>query len=215
LCAPAGPNSTPSAITTPRSPRESCCLKKCADHAGFHSGSSWDLEQAVLVTRTSQLGQKLTGAEVLQITAFLKLLAGEQPQITYPILPPSVEATPRPLLRQKTGGDRADSSGFQAPDLSIPSCGRKQSFASAKGQTRRYDFRERRHWSIRGRQALFAKGQELTWWRIWPARPGRLSLSGGSSLSGSAATVRGTDARKPLPARRRRWPLASTSDCAD
>ena len=26
-------------------------------------------------------------------------------------------------------------------------------------------------------------------------------------------TARGTGARKPLPARRRRWPLASTSDC--
>ena len=62
----------------------------------FHSGKSWDLRQAVAVMGTSQLGQKLTDEEVSAITAFLKSLTGEQPQVVYPILPASVETTPRP-----------------------------------------------------------------------------------------------------------------------
>lgn len=62
----------------------------------FHTGKSWDLQQAVAVMGSSQLGQKLTDDEILKITAYLKSLTGEQPQVTYPILPPSVATTPRP-----------------------------------------------------------------------------------------------------------------------
>jgi len=62
----------------------------------FHSGKSWDLRQAVAVMGTSQLGQKLNDQEVSAITSFLKSLTGEQPQVVYPILPASVETTPRP-----------------------------------------------------------------------------------------------------------------------
>jgi cytochrome c peroxidase len=62
----------------------------------FHSGKSWDLRQAVAVMGTSQLGQKLNDQEISAITAFLKSLTGEQPRVMYPILPPSVAATPRP-----------------------------------------------------------------------------------------------------------------------
>ena len=62
----------------------------------FHSGSSWDLKQAVAVMGTSQLGQKLSDEEVSKIAAFLRSLTGDQPQVTYPILPPSTAATPRP-----------------------------------------------------------------------------------------------------------------------
>ena len=62
----------------------------------FHSGKSWDLRQAVGVMGTSQLGQHLTDDEISKITAFLKSLTGEQPQVTYPILPPSTVTTPRP-----------------------------------------------------------------------------------------------------------------------
>jgi cytochrome c peroxidase len=43
-----------------------------------------------------QLGAKLTDDEVGKITAFLGSLTGEQPRVTYPILPPSVGSTPRP-----------------------------------------------------------------------------------------------------------------------
>lgn len=62
----------------------------------FHSGKVWDLRQAVAVMGNSQLGAKLTDAEVDQITAFLGSLTGDQPQVTLPILPPSVASTPQP-----------------------------------------------------------------------------------------------------------------------
>ena len=62
----------------------------------FHSGQVWDLTQAVGIMATDQLGKTLTDAEVAKIVAFLKSLTGDQPQVTYPILPPSVASTPRP-----------------------------------------------------------------------------------------------------------------------
>lgn len=62
----------------------------------FHTGKSWDLRQAVAVMGVSQLGAELSGEEVDKITAFMHALTGEQPQVTYPILPPSVAETPRP-----------------------------------------------------------------------------------------------------------------------
>jgi cytochrome c553 len=45
---------------------------------------------------SSQLGIALSETEIDQITAFLEALTGDQPQIVYPILPPSVASTPRP-----------------------------------------------------------------------------------------------------------------------
>lgn len=62
----------------------------------FHTGKSWDLRQAVAVMGTSQLGAKLNDSEIDRITAFLGSLTGDQPKITYPVLPPSVTATTRP-----------------------------------------------------------------------------------------------------------------------
>ncbi len=62
----------------------------------FHSGRSWDLRQAVAVMGSSQLGIQLTDDQVDKITTFLHSLTGDQPQVVYPILPPSVAATPRP-----------------------------------------------------------------------------------------------------------------------
>lgn len=62
----------------------------------FHTGLVWDLRQAVAVMGSSQLGARLTAEEVDKITAFLESLTGEQPKITYPILPPSTAGTPRP-----------------------------------------------------------------------------------------------------------------------
>jgi cytochrome c peroxidase len=62
----------------------------------FHSGQSWDLRQAVEVMGASQLGIQLTSDDVDKITAFLDSLTGEQPKVIYPLLPPSVGATPRP-----------------------------------------------------------------------------------------------------------------------
>lgn len=62
----------------------------------FHSGRSWDLRQAVAVMGSSQLGTQLLPGETDKIVAFLDSLTGEQPKVTYPILPPSVVTTPRP-----------------------------------------------------------------------------------------------------------------------
>ena len=62
----------------------------------FHSGEVWDLEQAVAIMGTSQLGQELNSEEVKDITAFLHTLTGDQPRIEYPILPASTKETPRP-----------------------------------------------------------------------------------------------------------------------
>ena len=45
---------------------------------------------------TDQLGKSLNDEQVAKIVVFLKSLTGEQPQITYPILPPSVATTPTP-----------------------------------------------------------------------------------------------------------------------
>jgi cytochrome c peroxidase len=62
----------------------------------FHSGKAWDLRQAVAVMGASQLGTTLTDQEVDRITDFLHALTGDQPRVTFPILPPSVASTPRP-----------------------------------------------------------------------------------------------------------------------
>ncbi|MBY6019005.1 cytochrome-c peroxidase [Halomonas denitrificans] len=62
----------------------------------FHDGSTYDLKEAVIVMQRVQLGQELTDQEADRITDFLKTLTGEQPQITLPILPPSVAGTPKP-----------------------------------------------------------------------------------------------------------------------
>lgn len=62
----------------------------------FHSGEVWDLEQAVAIMGSSQLGHELNSEEVKAITAFLHTLTGDQPRVEYPILPRSTAATPRP-----------------------------------------------------------------------------------------------------------------------
>ena len=48
----------------------------------FHSGQVWDLTQAVGIMATDQLGKSLNDEQVTKITAFLKSLTGEQPQVT-------------------------------------------------------------------------------------------------------------------------------------
>lgn len=64
----------------------------------FHSGGVWDLKQAVEIMAASQLGAELADDEVEAIVAFLHTLTGEQPDVSYPILPASTSATPRPEL---------------------------------------------------------------------------------------------------------------------
>ena len=60
----------------------------------FHDGEAATLEQAVEVMGDVQLGKRYTKEETAQIVAFLKTLTGDQPKVEYPVLPPSVAATP-------------------------------------------------------------------------------------------------------------------------
>jgi cytochrome c peroxidase len=62
----------------------------------FHSGQIWDLEQAVAVMGTAQLGAKLTDDEAASIAEFLRSLTGEPPKVDYPILPLETAETPKP-----------------------------------------------------------------------------------------------------------------------
>lgn len=62
----------------------------------FHSGRAWDLAQAVGVMAASQIGAPVNDGETGRITAFLESLTGEQPRVTYPILPPGVAPPARP-----------------------------------------------------------------------------------------------------------------------
>ena len=65
----------------------------------FHSGQVWDLEQAVAIMGTAQLGRELDEDEASAIAAFLRTLTGRQPTVEYPILPPSTATTPRPAAQ--------------------------------------------------------------------------------------------------------------------
>ncbi len=64
----------------------------------FHSGQVWDLEQAVAVMGTAQLGTQLKDDEAKLIATFLGSLTGEQPRVEYPILPVETAQTPKPQL---------------------------------------------------------------------------------------------------------------------
>ncbi len=62
----------------------------------FHSGTVWDLKQAIAVMAEVQLGAELSGSEIDAIAAFLGALSGDQPQIRVPTLPPVGETTLHP-----------------------------------------------------------------------------------------------------------------------
>lgn len=62
----------------------------------FHSGSVWDLGQAVQIMGNVQLGEALDETQTAAITEFLATLTGDQPQVVYPILPPPTAETPTP-----------------------------------------------------------------------------------------------------------------------
>ncbi|HKL48200.1 MAG TPA: cytochrome c peroxidase, partial [Desulfuromonadales bacterium] len=64
----------------------------------FHSGQVWNLEAAVKVMGSAQLGATLTDQEASQIRAFLVALNGDLPEVTHPLLPERTAETPRPVL---------------------------------------------------------------------------------------------------------------------
>jgi cytochrome c peroxidase len=69
----------------------------------FHSGKVWSLLDAVTIMGSTQLGYTLNDSEAKKVTTFLDTLTGEQPEITHPVLPPSTEQTPKPVLKTKSG----------------------------------------------------------------------------------------------------------------
>lgn len=62
----------------------------------FHSGNVWDLQTAVEVMASSQIGGELAAQEATAITAFLQSLTGEMPEVVYPVLPAETRSTPHP-----------------------------------------------------------------------------------------------------------------------
>lgn len=62
----------------------------------FHDGEAETLTEATDIMGRLQLGRKFTDEENARIVAFMKTLTGDQPQFLMPILPPSVDATPKP-----------------------------------------------------------------------------------------------------------------------
>lgn len=62
----------------------------------FHDASTWSLNEAVNIMAEYQMGLSLTDDETNKIVAFLKTLTGDQPEIIFPILPPSTANTPEP-----------------------------------------------------------------------------------------------------------------------
>ncbi len=69
----------------------------------FHSGAVFDLEEAVRIMGSAQLGIRLAGDDAAKIAAFLGALTGKPPRIEYPILPPSTVRTPKPSVAVAQG----------------------------------------------------------------------------------------------------------------
>jgi cytochrome c peroxidase len=63
----------------------------------FHDGAAATLGEAVDVMGRVQLGKRFTPDENGRIVAFLRTLTGDQPSFPLPLLPPSSDATPRPV----------------------------------------------------------------------------------------------------------------------
>lgn len=63
----------------------------------FHDGAAATLSEAVNVMGRVQLGRRFSADENAKIVAFLRTLTGDQPSFSLPLLPPSSDATPRPV----------------------------------------------------------------------------------------------------------------------
>ena len=67
----------------------------------FHDGAADTLPQAVETMARIQLGKTFSADENAKVVAFLKTLTGDQPNFKMPILPPSSDATKRPMPFEK------------------------------------------------------------------------------------------------------------------
>jgi cytochrome c peroxidase len=70
----------------------------------FHSGTVWDLGQAVSIMGSAQLGADLDAGDTEKLVAFLEALTGRQPKVEYPTLPPHTKDTPLPDVSAAVGG---------------------------------------------------------------------------------------------------------------
>ena len=64
----------------------------------FHSGRVWDLQEAVSIMGSAQLGISLTPSDTKKIETFLRATTGIQPKVIYPILPAPTKDTPLPVV---------------------------------------------------------------------------------------------------------------------
>lgn len=64
----------------------------------FHNGAVWDIEDAIKMMGSIQLGIDISDKEAKSIATFFESLTGRMPEITYPILPRSGKDTPKPEL---------------------------------------------------------------------------------------------------------------------
>lgn len=65
----------------------------------FHSGKVWSLKDSVGIMGSAQLGIALKPQDEELLVAFMESLSGTQPELTYPLLPPSSTTTPKPILQ--------------------------------------------------------------------------------------------------------------------
>ena len=63
----------------------------------FHDGGVQSLTEAVDLMGRLQLGREFSADETALIVAFLMTLTGDQPGFALPVLPPSTDATPKPV----------------------------------------------------------------------------------------------------------------------
>lgn len=62
----------------------------------FHNGEVWDINKAIKMMGSIQLGINISDEEANKISKFFDSLTGKMPKIEYPILPASTLQTPRP-----------------------------------------------------------------------------------------------------------------------
>ncbi len=63
----------------------------------FHNGEVWSLKDAIKMMGSIQLGIKISDEDAMKIDTFFKALKGRKPNISYPQLPESTSATPKPV----------------------------------------------------------------------------------------------------------------------
>ncbi|PAF43804.1 cytochrome-c peroxidase [Helicobacter sp. 11S03491-1] len=64
----------------------------------FHNGQYWDVKDAIKEMGAIQLGITINDQEAKKIETFFQSLTGTKPTITYPVLAPVTDKTPKPIF---------------------------------------------------------------------------------------------------------------------